>query len=94
MPGGRPKGTPKTGGRKKGSKNKTTAEVKQMLLDSLHDPKVGGVKFLVKLATEDPRTYASLLSKLIPRDVVAKVSGGDELIERIYAARDRAARKL
>ena len=65
MPGGRPKGTPKTGGRKKGSLNKTTAEVKQLLLDSLTE--VGGTKFFVKLAREHPSVYASLIGRLIPR---------------------------
>ena len=88
MPGGRPKGTPKTGGRKKGSLNRRTFEVKQMLLSSLTE--VGGTKFFIKLAREHPTVYASLLGKLIPREVVAEVNNSDALIQRIHAARARA----
>lgn len=85
------KGDPRTGGRARGTVNHTTAEVKQMLLDSLHDKKVGGKKWLVKLALTDPRSYASLISKLIPRDIVAEIRGGDDLINAIHNARDRAS---
>ena len=85
---GRPPGQKKTGGRKKGSLNKTTAEVKQLLLDSLTE--VGGTKFFVKLAREHPSVYASLIGRLIPRDVVAQVKGTDDLMNAIYAARERA----
>ncbi len=85
---GRPPGQKKTGGRKKGSLNKTTAEVKQMLLGSLNQ--LGGEKFFVKLGKEHPAVYASLLGKLIPREVVAEVNNSDALIQRILGARDRA----
>lgn len=42
---GRKPGTPKTGGRQKGTPNKLTADVKAMILEALD--KAGGVKYLV-----------------------------------------------
>jgi hypothetical protein len=36
-PPGRPKGTPKTGGRQKGTRNKTTVEIREAAQKLLHD---------------------------------------------------------
>ena len=77
-PNGRPKGTP----------NRTTASLKEALLNAFDE--AGGEGSLVALARSDPRTFATLLGKLIPREVQAEIQGPDDLAERILAARRRA----
>lgn len=61
----------KTGGRKPGSTNKTTAAVKDMILQALSD--AGGVKYLVSQAAETPTAFLSLVGKTLPLQV-----GGDK----------------
>jgi hypothetical protein len=84
----RPKGTPKTGGRVKGTRNRVTTA----LLDAIHNAfeEVGGQKYLVKVAQEDPKTFCQLLVRAMPvnanfrlgtqegdpiRDLIAQISG-------------------
>lgn len=69
---GPPKGV-RYGGRKKGTPNKVSSEVKQGLLDSF--VKLGGTNYLVWLGRHEPKAYASLLSRLLPHEVVG-ASGG------------------
>ncbi len=40
---------------------------------------VGGAAYLVRVAQEDPKSFATLLGKLLPTEVAAKVEGGLEL---------------
>ena len=61
---GRKKGTAKTGGRKRGTPNVVTAEVKDAILKAFTT--VGGEKYLVKVAKEDVRTFCTLLGKVLP----------------------------
>jgi hypothetical protein len=66
--GGRPrKGEPRRGGRKKGTVNKVTREVKEMVLEALD--KAGGVKYLTRQAHTNPRAFLALLSRIIPLQV-------------------------
>ncbi len=55
------------GGRQKGTPNRLTAEVKQAILNAFDN--VGGETYLEKLAVEDPRTFCTLLGKILPRDI-------------------------
>ena len=64
------KGSPKTGGRKPGSLNKMKLEVKAAIAQAFDE--VGGKDYLVKLATEDQKTFCALLGRLVPTTV-----GGD-----------------
>jgi hypothetical protein len=61
---GRPKGTTKTGGRKKGTPNKTTALIKDMIIEALNES--GGVDYLVDVAKDHPTAFCTLLGKVIP----------------------------
>jgi hypothetical protein len=54
----------KTGGRKKGSLNKTTSELKYMILNALE--KVGGEQYLVRQATANPTAFMTMLGKVLP----------------------------
>ncbi|HVI55477.1 MAG TPA: hypothetical protein VM621_10550 [Luteibacter sp.] len=61
------KGAPKTGGRQKGVPNKTTATLKEMILEALD--KKGGVDYLVKQAESSPSAFMTLLGKVLPTQV-------------------------
>lgn len=54
----------KTGGRQKGSVNKLTADLKEIVLCSLHA--VGGIEYLKKQAEKSPGPYMALLGKVLP----------------------------
>lgn len=54
-------------GRKKGSPNKLTADVKQAIYAAFD--KVGGVQYLVDVAKTNPQVFCTLLGKLIPYQV-------------------------
>lgn len=57
----------KTGGRKKGTPNKVTADVKRAILDAFET--AGAADYLAKVASEDPRTFCALLGKVLPLQV-------------------------
>jgi hypothetical protein len=61
----------KTGGRQKGSPNKTTAELKAMILGALSE--VGGQAYLVQQALDNPNAFMTLVGKVVPRDINAAV---------------------
>ena len=54
-------------GRKKGVPNKLTANVKAAIMAAFAD--AGGIEYLVKVAKTDPRTFCTLLGKLLPTQV-------------------------
>ena len=67
----RPKGEPKLGGRKKGTPNKQTKALKDMILAALEAAggKDGGEGYLLKQAKEDPKTFLQLVGKVLPLQV-------------------------
>lgn len=67
---GRPPGTPKTGGRKKGTPNKVNAELKDLILGALHKAdKAGGEAYLIQQAKDNPTAFLSLVGKVLPMTV-------------------------
>ncbi len=69
-------GNPKTGGRNKGVRNKTTSLLKDAILEAaeLAGDKEGMVGYLVKQANENPVAFMGLLGKVLPMQVVADVT--------------------
>ena len=69
-------GKPKTGGRKRGVRNKTTALLKDAILEAaeLSGDKDGMVGYLVKQANENPVAFMGLLGKVLPLQIVADVT--------------------
>ncbi|MBC3540645.1 hypothetical protein ACFSC6_12205 [Rufibacter sediminis] len=63
----------KTGGRKAGTVNKTTASVKQALSEAFE--KLGGITSLVQWGKEEPGEFYKLWVKTLPTEVKAEVSG-------------------
>lgn len=61
---------PKTGGRKKGTPNKTTAALKDMImtaLDGAHEE--GGIAYLREQAAKSPAAFLTLVGKVLPLQV-------------------------
>lgn len=68
----RPKGQPKLGGRQKGTPNKISGAIKDMVLEALSNK--GGVEYLEKQADENPVAFMGLLGKIMPTQVDANIT--------------------
>lgn len=71
----------KTGGRRKGSLNKTTQGVKQAL--EMAFEQMGGVPTLLTWAKAEPTEFYKLWGKLIPKDLELSGKGGGALVIRV-----------
>jgi hypothetical protein len=60
-------------GRAKGTPNKVTKELREMILGALDD--AGGQSYLYKQALQEPKAFLALIAKVIPREVENKISG-------------------
>lgn len=69
---GRPKGIPKTGGRKAGTPNKINADLKAMILEALD--KAGGAAYLLTQARDNPTAFLTLVGKVLPMTVAGDQS--------------------
>lgn len=71
------KGQPraKGAGRRKGTPNKSTAELKESILIAFHQ--AGGADYLSGLASTHPHVFCTLLGKIIPAEVKAEITGKD-----------------
>jgi len=78
MPGRKP-GTPKTGGRQKGTPNKTTTAIKEMVIAALD--KAGGMEYLVRQADANPTAFLTLVGKVLPLQVDADHRG--EIVAKV-----------
>lgn len=63
----------KTGGRVKGTPNKATAEIKSMIEGALTE--VGGQKYLVQQAIDNPAAFLTLVGKILPKQVDSTITG-------------------
>lgn len=63
-------------GRPKGSLNKTTGQLKDMILEALSD--AGGVDYLKQQAEENPTAFLTLVGKVLPLQLATgdKPTGG------------------
>lgn len=65
------KGIKTGGGSRKGKPNKVNAGIKAMIEGALSD--VGGKKYLVKQAKENPSAFMTLIGKVVPRAVEGEI---------------------
>ena len=80
---GRPKGTPKTGGRTKGSVNRSTKEMREALLKPFDQKK------FVEWALANPELYfTKIVMGLMPRDVVVSSDEDNPLFIAIRKVSD------
>ena len=72
-------GNPKTGGRKKGSVNKTTALLKDAVLQAAEQAgdKNGMVGYLTTQARENPAAFMTLLGKILPLQKATDYEDGE-----------------
>ena len=63
----------KTGGRSKGTPNKTTATLKDMILQALDQQ--GGADYLYRQADENPAAFMTLVGKVLPMQVTGAEGG-------------------
>lgn len=71
---------PKTGGRKAGTPNKLSAELKDMILKALDG--AGGILYLESTAQSHPAAFLSLVGKVLPLQVTG-ANGGALQFQRI-----------
>ena len=72
------KGTPKRGGRKKGTPNKINAQIRDAVFAALeHDE--GATAFFIKQKEDNPVAYMGLVGKLLPKQVEGEISGDIEV---------------
>ena len=69
----RPKGSPKLGGRKKGTPNKVSASIKECILE-VHK-QLGGVDAMLDWAKDNPEAY---YTKLLPRIIPTTHAGSKD----------------
>lgn len=69
----------KTGGRQKGTPNKLTGEVKDMILAALAG--AGGVEYLQRQAEKNPAAFLTLVGKVLPLQLTGK--DGESLIVNV-----------
>ncbi|AEK58486.1 conserved hypothetical protein [Acidithiobacillus caldus SM-1] len=65
--------------------NRTTAALKEALLEAFD--RGGGVDWLLALMKDEPKTFASLLSRLIPTETATKMEITNELTDEERRAR-------
>lgn len=69
----------KSGGRQKGTPNKTTAALKDLILGALAD--AGGQEYLKQQATANPNAFLALVGKVLPLQV--KSGGSDPVVPTV-----------
>lgn len=67
-------------GRPKGSRNKQTAAIKDMIVQALSD--AGGAEYLLRQSRENPAAFMTLVGKVLPMQVTGE-GGGPVRVERI-----------
>lgn len=72
---------PVNSGRKVGSENRITRELKEMIREALDE--AGGVEYLLEQAKNNPNAFMTLLGKIIPVDVKAKLTTDARLVVMI-----------
>lgn len=66
------------GGRQKGTPNKTTAILKDAVLGAFDA--VGGQRYLETVARDDPKTFCTLLGKVLPTQITGDVNNPVALV--------------
>lgn len=79
------KGHPRYGGRKKGTPNHITTDLKQAIINALD--KLGGEAWFVDLGKRDKKSFSNLIGRCIP----TKIVGADDGALKVQMAVDRLA---
>jgi len=71
-------------GRKKGSPNRLTSDLRQMILGALEA--AGGERYLSKVAKDHPAAFLALIGKLLPLQHAGEIGGTLHVVERTVDA--------
>ena len=97
-PTGRPKGQAKTGGRKRGTPNRTSALLKDAVLRAAEiqgniidkDKELPGlVKYLTFISREHPAQFCTLLNRVMPSQIGGVTDEDDEINIQIVFSDDK-----
>lgn len=77
-------------GRPKGSPNKNTAALKDMILNALD--KAGGEDYLITQAEDNPTAFMTLIGKVLPTTLAGDVNVNVKLASRFAAAIERISK--
>jgi|TARA_R110002051_G_scaffold29756_2_gene69212 hypothetical protein len=80
----------KYGGRKKGTPNRTTGDMKAAILEAFE--RAGGADYLTMLAADEPRTFVTLLAKILPSENINANIDMNDMTQRLQEGRDRVAK--
>lgn len=81
------KGNPKGVGKPKGATSHKAKAIQDMVTEALNNYSYGGgVGWLEKLRDTEPTAFATLVGKLMPKDVT--VSGGEKPVETIQSLKE------
>lgn len=90
------KGRKKTGGRKKGVTNKLANNIREMLLDTLNDKRVGGLEGFIKWVIDTKRNkelFYTWLMKMVPTSLVGEQDDKGEFKPLTVTIKDDGNRK-
>ena len=68
-------------GRAKGTPNRITASVKEMVLSALNE--LGGERYLVEQGRANPQAFMTLIGRIIPSEIKASLDSGPPIIRII-----------
>lgn len=91
---GRPKGTPKTGGRQKGTPNKNTSLLKDAIIEAAESVGEDGqgkgslTGYCKYLAISEPKAFAGLLGRVLPTQITGDAE--NPLVVADLSTADRA----
>lgn len=74
------------GGRQKGTPNKVTAELKDMILQALD--KAGGVDYLFAQSHDNPTAFLTLVGKVLPLQVKGAGDNGEHIVALEWRVKD------
>jgi hypothetical protein len=72
----------KTGGRQKGTPNKATKALKDMILEALNNK--GGIEYLEQQADENPTAFLTLIGKVLPLQVNGAGENGEHIAHVVF----------
>lgn len=76
---------PRSPGRPKGSLNKTTAAVKDMVIQALNEAhKDGGAAYLKEQAEKNPTAFLTLVGKVLPLQLAGDPDGAPLIFRTVY----------
>lgn len=73
---------PAAAGRRAGTPNKATRELREMILGALDE--AGGQAYLTEQARENPKAFLSLLGRVLPTTLAGDPEAPMQIVRKIY----------